>query len=355
MPHLNILFYQNAVWTVIKIPPQYPPLKSHLNSLFNMKNPRFHLFYLAIIVFLGFQYWSKNRLLESTHQSLSDISTQLKNDNDVIQAANMSFSDEIEKRGVISPKFQIFVNTVRPVEKRTKECVKLLNDFNREFVQYCGGWDSTKNTIMNASVNYKTATFFNNSRIQELKDSVTKLSAALCNIEDEDYKVEILKRLKLPTLLKEESYWIQLPHLTHGAAFAELLRLSNLISIDETCILNFNLNKVSSYHEIKHYGFRIAIAPKKAALIEGETFESDIYLTTYALEQNLESLIALSVNGQNIPFNGGTVHYQSPPQSVGKKSVRAVMSLKNPATGEVVSRQSEFEYEVLPKCKKECQ
>jgi hypothetical protein len=136
------------------------------------------------------------------------------------------------------------------------------------------------------------------------------------------------------------------------SALTELSMLHNLISCDETHYLNYAMDKVSS-PEIRFDDYKASIAPRKALLIEGENFESDIYLIQYA--RILPEGSTISVNGVAIPIVDGIARYKSKPNTIGKKETIATITIKNSATGEVKSYIGGFEYNVLPKCSRDCQ
>lgn len=111
----------------------------------------------------------------------------------------------------------------------------------------------------------------------------------------------------------------------------------------ETAILNYLFNKIGG-SDIKFDNFKVAIAPKTGYVIQGEKFEADVYLAAYS--SNPGTGVSINVNGSGLPIKEGVAHYEATGSDLGKKTVKATATIKNPLTGEVKSVTGEFEYEV---------
>ena len=126
------------------------------------------------------------------------------------------------------------------------------------------------------------------------------------------------------------------------------------MKLDEIQFLNYIYDKVSRKFEIRcSFGYKVAIAPKKAVLFEGETFETDIYLVDYY--KNYSSMLTFTVENENLPINEGVTHYSKKENSTGLKKINVKATIRNPATGQSTTAIREFEYHVLPKCSQNCQ
>ena len=85
----------------------------------------------------------------------------------------------------------------------------------------------------------------------------------------------------------------------------------------------------------------------------GEKFEVDVYLTSYS--SNPGPYVKFFVNNHEVEIKDGVAHFETTEKAIGKKTVRAEASIQNPLTGQITTIIGEFEYEVLPKCSKNCQ
>lgn len=311
-----------------------------------------HIISFTIICFLSFQYWSKATLLKSTCESLNGINVQLQNDREIINAAAYNLTSIIDRNVEINlPKLGRYKKKSEKADSVINNSLRYLDDCKKQFAEYCGGWDTTNHVLKHATSNSNTTTFFNVNKIQEIKGQLSEAFNVLTDIDDIHDRRLMEKCFQLKLLLNDKLYWNRLPSLPHISAFTELSNIENLIFNDEIFFLNYLVDKVSS-HEVRLDKYKVLIAPRKAVLIGGEMFEADFYISKYSSILWDGSII--SVNGENIPIVDGVAHYKSPQQSIGKKTVKFNATLPNPKTGEVSTTQGEFEYEVLPKCSRDC-
>ena len=317
-----------------------------------MKSISKHLIYIPIIVFLGFQYWSKATFLNGACVSLSGINKQLEDDGIIIKNASETLKSEIDKKTDQSPKrYEKYKSNADSLIQHTKEAFSLLTEFKKQFVDYCGGWDTVTHCLKQVTNSSKSHSFFTDDRKNQIKNQLSTILNRLYIIEEQDKEL-IFKHYSIPKILYNQKYWTDLSSLTPMSSLTELSMLQNLINCDETHYLNYAMDKVSS-PEIRFDDYKVAIAPRKAVLIEGESFESDIYLTQYARILPEGSII--SVNGSTIPIVDGIAHYKSQPNKIGKREIKATILTRNIATGEVKSHSGGFEYNILPKCSRDCQ
>lgn len=312
-----------------------------------------HFISIAIICFLSFQYWSKATLLKSTCASLNGINVQLQNDREVINSAAHDLKSTIGKIVEVNPvKYVNYKNKTEKADGIVNTALLHIDDCKKQFADYCGGWDTTKHELKYATSNSNTAIFFNNHKIQEIKSQILTIINSLTDIDNNEDKVIFLKKNKLKNLLNNDKYWNRLQSLPHINAYIELSNIENTILSDKIFFLNYMVNMFSIDEPIRLDKFRVVLTPKKVAPIEGEEFESDIYITKYS--STLWDGTTITVNGENMSIINGVAHYKSAPQSIGKKIVKFNATLSNPTTGEVSTSQGEYEFEVLPKCSRDC-
>ncbi len=114
----------------------------------------------------------------------------------------------------------------------------------------------------------------------------------------------------------------------------------------ENAVLNYLLSKVGTDKTVVLDKFTVVSAPIKSYVIKGEKFETDVFMSASASAAS-NTGISISVNGANLPVNSdGVAKWTNTAGEVGMKKYNAVVSMKNPVTGEVQTFKKEFEYEV---------
>ena len=78
----------------------------------------------------------------------------------------------------------------------------------------------------------------------------------------------------------------------------------------------------------------------------------DTYLAQYSTYSGND--VTFIVNGQILPHPNGVAHFSADNQSVGLKKIKVEALIRNPLTGSTTSQFTELEYEVLPKCSRDC-
>ncbi|MCB9327504.1 MAG: hypothetical protein H6572_02340 [Lewinellaceae bacterium] len=159
------------------------------------------------------------------------------------------------------------------------------------------------------------------------------------NIDDESWKHSVNKKKN----------WADFTfgHMPLGATMPIFSKFKNDIKASEATVLNYLAEKVGVGGEtIVLDKYTVVSAPKKTYVIKGEPFETDVFLSASAGNDS-KTGISISVNGRNLPANAdGVAKYTETPSSVGIKKYNAVISVKDPVTGEVKQYKNEFEYEV---------
>jgi len=97
--------------------------------------------------------------------------------------------------------------------------------------------------------------------------------------------------------------------------------------------------------EIKLNKFFPIMNAKKGYIIKGEKFEAEVAIGAFSSE--FAKTASISVNGQRIKLNSeGKGTFTETAGSTGKKNLKLTASVTNPLSGEKMSGNSEFEYEV---------
>lgn len=91
--------------------------------------------------------------------------------------------------------------------------------------------------------------------------------------------------------------------------------------------------------------FQVVSSPKKTYVIQGEKFETEVFLSASASESS-NTGVAIKVNGSSVDSKDGVATFTQTAGSPGVKKYKAEITTTNPVTGEVNTYENEFEYEV---------
>jgi hypothetical protein len=295
-----------------------------------MKQWYFHLIYLSIIAFLGYNYWSSVQAFKA----FEHLNTQLNADYEIMNEATSSIFKNINKSAQAYQNFENRRNNEQ--SKIAIEAALSLNNFI----------DSNKRELIKGNS-------FTYVEIKEITNKLLQFSNSLVDsVNDKMDKEELSKVCYLPKLIADNAYWESIKTLPKSGIIAELSCIQNKLKIDEITFLNYYYSKTNGTTIEEDY-YRTAIAPKKAVLIEGETFEADIFLAKYASSPGRNLII--KVNGEPLKIKDGVAHFKNKNQTIGTKTIKAEAIIRNPLTGQTMTTLGSFEYQVLPKCSRDCQ
>lgn len=285
-----------------------------------MKNVWLHGVYLSIIGILVFQLYATTKARDLAFEQVEEI---LKNNFQVLDADTQSLFEKIQKQYPTNPvRYEGFMTQATLVRNESKS---VLNFISKELV----------NTQPN---------------VIGIKDSVQRLFNKLSSTADKTDSIELANKFGLNKLLQNDTFW----KIFNENQTTSLLLLKNQIKFDNLVYYNYLLDKIGEKFElICGPTFMLAIAPKKAALIEGEKFEADVYLGQYS--NNPSSDFILNVNNQNLIIKEGVGHFEKIEKTTGLKTIHALAKIFNPIIGDTIIVKGEYEYHVLPKCSQNCQ
>ena len=316
---------------------------------------RIHLIYIAIIGFLAYQYWTKTEALDNAVQSIEHFDKLFKANE---MAVSWGLNLELNNYNKIFEAYRTSYMTA--ISKKVKNATFISDGLSQwlekqrtEFIEKAGGFDKKKNGVLVKRLDTQTSKqFFTDYRICEFRDSLIRFHSVILNVSDSKILEELKGEYFTLKLLQDENYWQSLRKLTAAEALVQFAALQNQMTLDKMSYIFSNLYSFS-VEDIRFDAFKVAIAPQKAAIIEGEKFKADIYIASYSTRPG--SFVKFFVNNQEVQANQGVAHFETTETKVGKQTIKAVASIQNPLTGQVTTSTGMFEYEVLPKCSKNCQ
>jgi hypothetical protein len=312
-----------------------------------------HLIYLSIIAFLGYNYWSSVQAFKAFEQ----LDVQLNMDYSVLDKYGVGIHNEIEK---LSQTYKMPILTrqadiAQKILNSTDSSISFIDANKVEFLKLNGNFQTLdKDELINNFNATKTSnSFFTNAKINKIKGKLADLSKILIDSVYKQDRETISTFYNLPKLVTNDAYWQLIKSLPASASLAELSFIKNQIKMDEILFLEYYFKHNNIEELLRFDSFKTAIAPKKAVLIEGETFEADIYLAAYAPSPKKD--VVIKVNGEPLEIHEGVAHFKSKNQIIGTKTIKAEAIIRNPLTGLTKTTEGSFEYQVLPKCSRDCQ
>ena len=283
----------------------------------------------------------------------------IKDSNVIVSNSNSQIKAAIDKQAETNAaKYGSFKNQADDVAKIVKEFESYMNGVTQELITAAGGLDAKHSD--GRPVKYKdkdipTHLFLTagggKGRGAEIEKQINETrSKLLAAIQDPTDRAMLSKQIALLVdsvpAGAEAKNWVDLKfaHMPVAAVMPTLTKLVADVKTSETALMNYFMDKVSGRIEIKFDKFKVAIAPKKAYLIRGDKFEADVYLAAYS--SNPGQGVSISVNGSGLALKDGVAHFETTPSSIGKQTVTASATIRNPATGEVTTTKGDFEYEV---------
>jgi gliding motility-associated protein GldM len=275
--------------------------------------------------------------------------------NGIVDNSNLLVKKAIDKQADAykNPINETFRAKAVEAQKISKEFESYMTGITDKMVEAAGGIN--KDYTDGRPVRYKdkdvtTRMFLNEKVGEEVEKKIRDTRAAfLALVTDPKDRTDIEKQiaLQVDSISKDSKAktWSEykFKQMPVAAVMPTLTKLKADAKTSETALLNYFFGKVGG-DQIKFDQFKVAIAPKKAYLIRGDKFEADLFLAAYS--SNPGTNVSISANGQGLSLNAGVAHYETTPSGIGKQTVKATASVRNPLTGQTTSAEGSFEYEV---------
>lgn len=285
----------------------------------------------------------------------------LKKSNISLDEANSKIPSEVDR---LAKKDEVNLRKFADRAKPARELSKEFNDYVQaiidSMVNTTGGYVTdprTGITSLKGEKNKDIATRIlvgkdpaaNNGKGAELEKRILETRNKFLEFIEPDDKVEFLKNVTMGIdsawTATQKKNWahFNFNHMPLGATLPILNKLQNDAKSTEAAVLNYLMSKVGG-EEIKFDKYQVVSAPKKSYVINGETYEADLYMS--ASSSNVGTNMTASVNGGNLPVIDGVAKYSVTPSGVGVKKYTARFSVVNPVTNQTTTVEKEFEYEV---------
>lgn len=287
--------------------------------------------------------------------------------NDSLDEKNAALPAVIQERAKKNEAFEKYSNRVDSVQALSEEASAYIDEIVLYLVDQAGDKDgaysdgdyvidANGNKEIKGLKNYDATTHWlvDGGKGMEIKDKMMEYKGRFLQFidaeEQEGYAskipIEIDNEAWKTSLTKREN-WADFTfnHMPVGACMPIFTKFKNDIKSSESSILNYLMGKVGG-EEVVLDQFKVVSSPKKTYVMEGESFETEIFLSASASKGNNTGL-EIRVGGSNLRIDeDGVAKYTARAGAVGKKTYKAVINVTNPVSGEVKPYESSFEYEV---------
>jgi cell division protein FtsB len=294
-----------------------------------MRNTRIHLIYLAIIGFFAYQYWANLKSEKASNMLNEEVGQYLKLEENVTKESTENLIGTISKnvKAYPSPVNLNYQLKTQEIYKKTLELTQQIGRMKKE------------STI-------------SEQNIDDLKKGINQWQNLLF-VYDSTQQKKLNEKYLTKKLLENTLFWQKKKDNPLQQTQIYLTLTQKQIEMDRLTILNYYSNQIGGNDIVCNFGIGIVVAPNKFSWFEGDTFEADIYAVEHI--KPFINEITFFVNGKGLKVHDEVAHFVDSNLTAGKKKIKVELRLKNSLTGEYASFWKEFEYEVLPKCAKNCQ
>ncbi|MCB0516044.1 MAG: gliding motility protein GldM [Chitinophagales bacterium] len=316
------------------------------------KEPRqqmINIMYLVLIALLALNV--SNEIVNAfkmLDKGINDSSTSIDKKIDNTQKA---FAKAVEK----NPSGQYYLDQAEIVLKYQDEFLKYLNGLRDTINTRAGGTDTTGWVKKLDDQEVPTVLMVEQKKGDELGEKIMEYRQKYLDVFNGDKFTDtdrqrfeqacLLKTDPVPadSKIKDASWgtytFYQMPLVS---VITLLDKFKNDTKNTTAAALDILKNKVSE-EEILFDSFDVAIVPNSRNLIQGETFEADVFLTA----SSSQSKPSISINGRGYPANaGGRAKYTAAANSLGKQSVNVTIGYTD-GFGQKKTSTGKMEYSVV--------
>jgi gliding motility-associated protein GldM len=279
----------------------------------------------------------------------------LKSSNGIVDNSNGLLKGSIDEQVKAYPNPQNFgfKGQAEQAMKISKEFETYVNGVINEMITAAGGIDSHYSD--GRPVRYKdkdvtTNMFINNKKGEEIQKKIAETRKAFLALlpADKQKEMETSIALNVDAIAPDSkaANWSEykFKQMPVAAVMPTLTKFISDAKTSETALLNYFFQQVGG-KTIKIDKFLVAFAPKKGYINRGDKFEAEVYMAGYSSNPGTD--VNISVNGSGLSVRDGKAQFTETPTSLGKRTVKATGSIRNPLTGQIEQAQpAEFEYEV---------
>ncbi len=291
--------------------------------------------------------------------------------NAVLDSANEQIPAQVAKLAKKKPELQTYADRANPVREVSKEFVEYIETIKDYLIDISGNKNGVKDPEdyrvingveqlkgkKNKDVTTKYLVFGKKDKgiepegpkiKQKIIDTRNKFMEYIDDADKETFMANIALEIDEESWKKskDKTSWTDynFRQMPVGALLPVFTKFQNDAKATEAAILNYLLSKVGG-EDIVLDKFQVVSSPKKTYVIQGEKFETDVFLSASASETT-NTGVSIKVNGASLPVKDGVATFSQTATSTGVKKYTASISVTNPVTNETNTYENNFEYEV---------
>lgn len=292
----------------------------------------------------------------------------LKNANASLDRANEPLPGIINERAKKKKEYEKYAERTRPATQYSDELTAYINEIIDYMIDQTGDQDGVagsdgdydeykglKTLKGKKNKDITTRYLVEDGKGDELKAKIEEYREKFLDLVDQEDRAAFESNIALAiddetwrkSIDKSKKSWSafnfrQMPLSSTLPIFRKFI---NDTKATEAAVLNYLMGKVGG-EDVVLDQFKVVSSPKKTYVINGESFETDVFLSA-AASQETNTGVSIRVNGQTLqPDETGAAKFTQRASGVGIKKYTAVIDVTNPVTGETKSYEGEFEYEV---------
>ncbi len=274
------------------------------------------------------------------------------NSNGIVDSTNGQIMKSISSQADAYKKFKPFELSAEETRSVSKEMDDYLKVLREELFALAGGPDpeNPSRPVRYKDKDIAPKLLIKEGRGEALREKIIETREKLLSlIKDEKAREDIAQNLPLeiPEIPENsdkptwsESAFDQMPVVAVMPMFNKLI---NDVKTSETAILNHFFKKAKGEDYVPD-AFEVVVATDKGYVINGESINGEVFLGSYSSSNN--NGMRVTIDGESYPVRNGKAVFDIKANSLGKKEHKAVVTMRNPLTGEVSTFDKIFKYEV---------
>ncbi len=296
------------------------------------------------------------------------VDTGLITSNKSLDDQNSKLPEIIKERAKKKKELEVYAERVEPARQYSQELTEYINGIVDLLIDESGDKNGTVGdgdyrevqgvTELKGKKNKDVTTrlLVDEGRGEEIKTKIEEYRAKFLELIDEEDREAWEKEISLA--IDDETWRNSRRKKKHGswsafnfrqmplaATMPIFSKFKNDAKSTEAAVLNYLMGKVGG-EDIVLDKFTVVSAPKKSYVINGETFETEVFLSASAGASS-NTGISIRVNGTPVRVDQeGVAKWSAPARGAGIKTYTADITVTNPVTGETNTYKRSFEYEV---------